>query len=402
MKKSNTAIAALVLALMMAIPTIVIAQPLDDIPQRTENGVVYVRLRQAAYAHGADVEWNGATRTVYITDVDGSRHSVAVEEVGGFIEDGTSWIPLEFVATLFNEAATQETVRPQIHGMLTRIVYEDNVAYIFGTMHAGQADWFPLHYIAEEAMARADIFAFEIVEIDGTGEVDDDIEELAITLAVLPDGLTLEDILPEDVFINFITNFETFNVIGLEYEHIANLTPIALMTRLEIIMVELLGADFGISVDSYIANFAETHNRPIIGLNDTRVELGLILDVPLDTQLYALVDFPDFDTMLATFADTDVVEAYATQDRDAILTVLSASSQDNNPFSQHFHHAMWRVRCQIFSNEIARLLQETEEPTVFFVAIGLSHIIGGDFGQVIYLLEDMGFEVTSLWKEVLE
>ena len=101
MKKAKIAILALALAIVVMLPTMVIAQPLHDIPQRTENGVVYVPLRLTAYAHDARVEWNGDTRTVYITDVDGNRQSVIVEAVGGFIEDGTSWIPLEFATGLF-------------------------------------------------------------------------------------------------------------------------------------------------------------------------------------------------------------------------------------------------------------------------------------------------------------
>ena len=101
MKKTRATIVALVLAIMMAIPTIAIAQTMDDVPQRTENGVVYVALRLTAYAHGATVEWNGETRTVYITDADGNKQEVIVEAVGGFIEDGTSWIPLELANLLF-------------------------------------------------------------------------------------------------------------------------------------------------------------------------------------------------------------------------------------------------------------------------------------------------------------
>ena len=103
MKKTKTAIVALVLAIIMAIPVVAMARTMDDVPQRTENGVVYVALRLTAYAHGATVEWNGETRTVYITGADGNRQDVVVEAVGGFIEDGTSWIPLELANRLFQD-----------------------------------------------------------------------------------------------------------------------------------------------------------------------------------------------------------------------------------------------------------------------------------------------------------
>ena len=104
MRKKKSAILALVLALVMTIPTMAIARSMDDVPQRTENGVVYAALRLTAYAHGATVEWNGETRTVYITDAGGNRQDVVVEAVGGFIEDGTSWIPFELANRLFQHS----------------------------------------------------------------------------------------------------------------------------------------------------------------------------------------------------------------------------------------------------------------------------------------------------------
>jgi len=54
-----------------------------------------------------------------------------------------------------------------------------------------------------------------------------------------------------------------------------------------------------------------------------------------------------------------------------------------------------------FAEEITRLLQETEEPTTFFIAIGLSHVIrsriGTGFTDVVEQLELVGFTVTPLY-----
>jgi len=99
----------------MAIPTIVIARPLDEVPQRVENGVVYVPLRQTAYAHGATVDWHGETRTAHITFADGGTWTFSVDalvsEVGGFIEpSGVTWIPLDFAVQRFTAASTHEVV----------------------------------------------------------------------------------------------------------------------------------------------------------------------------------------------------------------------------------------------------------------------------------------------------
>jgi len=352
-----------------------------DVSPQIINDRTLVPVRAIAEATGANVEWDHEAQTVVIT-------------------------------------TAEETERPNIHGMLTRIEYGDNVAYIFGTMHAGKSEWFPLHPMAEDAMRRADIFAFEFdltedpfdVGVDWDMELDEllemfDLDELLelldeflemTALFFLPDELTLEDILPEDVFENFITNFATFDVIDFEYENIANLTPVTLISDISRAMIELLGVSFDLSVDMYIADFAVENDRPVVGLNTAISELELNFDIPLDLQVYALVDFPDFDTLLEYFEETGLVEAYERQDRDALLAILEAEYTDN-PYSQHMHH-IFHKRCRIFAEEIARLLRETQEPTTFFVAIGAAHIVGGNQGQVLYILEDMGFDVVSMWE----
>ena len=316
-KKVKVIFLTIILSVIMAIPTIAIAHPTNEVPQRVEGGVTFVPFRFMAYAHGATVDWDSATRTANVVFTDGTiwtfEIDVLVDEVGGFIAaPGTTWIPLGAAIELFSTAseAIELAKRPQIHGMLTRIGYGDNVAYIFGSMHAGHPDWFPLHDMVESAMARSDVFAFEV---DLSSPMDDIVLAEMAALQVLPDGLTLEDILPTDIFESFLTNFETFNVLGLEYEDIAHLTPAALMATLEIIInVGILGGDMELSVDTYIADFAMTHDKPIIGFETFIGQARKFFGAPLEIQAYALVDFPDFDTMLGHLANLDLTGAYAT------------------------------------------------------------------------------------------
>ena len=108
MKKARFAAVALVLALIMAIPAVVMARPMDEVQQRVEDGTAFVPLRLTAYAHGADVEWDGENHLVIITSAHGDIWTVAVEAVGGFIEDGTSWVPYDYAAGVFDTRAAEE------------------------------------------------------------------------------------------------------------------------------------------------------------------------------------------------------------------------------------------------------------------------------------------------------
>jgi hypothetical protein len=299
----------------------------------------------------------------------------------------------------FSEDAAEEDFEIHgIHGMLTRVTYGENVAYLFGSMHASQEDWFPLAQIVEDAMRRADIFAFETELLDET-DITPEIAAHAIALQMLPDGQTLEDILPAEIFENFVKNIETYFLIGFSYDAVKSFTPIAITTTLELIMYSMLGLDMENSVDGYVAAFAQENNRPVIGLNSAINELDIVFNMPLEIQAYALADFPPFDEMLEIFADLGLIEAYAASDLDAIREMFLAPTGDElNPYTELFHHNLLYVRDRIFAAEISRLLRETDAPTTFFVTVGLGHLLGGGAGFVLEFLEEMGFEITPLWR----
>jgi hypothetical protein len=65
-----------------------------------EDGQFYVRLRHFAYTFGAEVQWDGARGAVRLTASSGIVHVIVLEEVGGFVENGVSWVPIELVPTI--------------------------------------------------------------------------------------------------------------------------------------------------------------------------------------------------------------------------------------------------------------------------------------------------------------
>jgi uncharacterized protein YbaP (TraB family) len=392
MKNVRKAVAILMAVLIFAMPVLASTE--------------LVPIRAAAEEMGWEVEWIAENQAVRLTTPDGNSMFQFTADEGTNV-NGRIYVTEEFAHSILVqgrmpgvEADNGYTPDVNIHGKLTRVVYGDNVAYLFGSMHAGFEYWFPLADIAEDAMARSDVFVFEI-NMDEMDEIANNPELVAQieALQMLPDGMTLEDIMDEEAFAQFYEAFATFAGIGLTYNLIANLTPIALVTTLEVVMLQLLGVDVTFSVDSYVADFARDAGAPIVGLNSIQREFEIVFDMPLEIQVNALVDFPTLTEMLEATADVDLASLYAAQDLDGIRELINfqiALGADNE-YHEMFYHNLLHVRCHIFADEIARLLQETEEPTTFFVTVGILHIIGGGGGMVIELLDEKGFEVTPLW-----
>lgn len=63
---------------------------------RVENGEEFVPLRQVADFYGAQVQWDDENSVAIITGFDGQSHTINITDVGGFLEDGTAWVPLSF------------------------------------------------------------------------------------------------------------------------------------------------------------------------------------------------------------------------------------------------------------------------------------------------------------------
>jgi len=125
MKKTKFSIAILLLIFVMAMPVMAMASPMGEVPQRVENGTVFVPLRLLAYAHGATVEWDAENSLVTINAADGGVWTFPVDGVGGFIEDGTSWVPYEFVEMF---SVTEE---PEISEAVAAIIYGIEATRLF-------------------------------------------------------------------------------------------------------------------------------------------------------------------------------------------------------------------------------------------------------------------------------
>ena len=65
---------------------------------------------------------------------------------------------------------------------------------------------------------------------------------------------------------------------------------------------------------------------------------------------------------------------------------------------QYDREIVFNYRSTLFAEEIIRLLQETEEPTTFFITVGIGHMIGDDYGNVFNVLENHGFDIVRLYR----
>ena len=358
-------------------------------PAMEHEGAVFVPIRAFSEGLGWKVDWVNEQVIINFPE-----EYINLEE---FLED---WIPV----------APEISENPGITGALHRVTHEDNTAYIFGSAHAGLGHWFPLADVVEEAMAVADVFAFETNLFDPSDAELQDALEAMTRLTPLPAGQTLVDILPESLYQQFVEAVESFGLI--EYEVFSNMNPAA--TIQEIVsnyVIPLAGLDWGYSVDAYVATVAMILDRAIIGLVPISLELEALLDLPAEVLLEQVESFGSRDQVMADFNQelevlNVIVTAYENNDIEALREVIAYAFSlytAQTPAQIHNRDVVNFARSIRFGQAVEQLLHETQQPTTFFVTVGISHVIRGGRGlqddgitNVIRFLEHAGFEVEVL------
>jgi len=110
MKKTTATIVALLMAFVMAMPVTAMAatnndsQAVEDaqlvIEERVINGAIYLPLRQVINAYGFPIEWDAGRQAAVVQITAGEYITILINDLGGFIENGVTWMPIEVIEML--------------------------------------------------------------------------------------------------------------------------------------------------------------------------------------------------------------------------------------------------------------------------------------------------------------
>jgi len=281
-----------------------------------------------------------------------------------------------------------ENERPYIHGLISRINYGEHTLYLFGSMHAGDSSWYPLPARVMDAMSRADVFYFEYNLND----------RMPPAMFFLPEDLTLAEYLPTDVYEQFVTNLE---YLPFTYEQLYRLSVghIWLLLRNRAILQSRVSHN--LSIDLYVLGFANRRRIPVRGLTSTHIHASYILSFPKDVELDFLTNYFNAGRLSDGVREINLLaDTYERQDENEIASFVSLQAPDENagPFERYFFDIIATQRSVNFAQSIAHILTREQEPTTFFVTIGIAHMVGERDTSVFNVLSDKGFEIVHLFE----
>jgi uncharacterized protein len=267
----------------------------------------------------------------------------------------------------------------EAHHTLWVVKGDHNTVYLLGSVHVLKPTERDLPPEALRAYSDA---AALVMEIDLNDPSADMALGMDLSLASLPEGQTLADVLGSDAYRRFTAHVHT---LGLEPEMFSSYQPWFAAMAMEQAELAQQGFEAGSGVDEQIAQRAAGDHKPIIALETLDQQLGFFANLSLDQQRRFLLYMLDEADETVHSADA-VVAAWRSGDVAALERLLTESSAED----PELFRMLTTDRNRRWLPTVTGLLHERED---YLVVVGALHLVGQD--GLVHLLQQSGYRVEQ-------
>lgn len=271
------------------------------------------------------------------------------------------------------EESSEEKRYGDVKGFLWEVKKCDATVYMYGSIHVGQKDIYPLEKTVEDAFDSADVVVGEI-DLNDTNVM----LSLANTL-VYTNGDTALDHLSEE---GKKKVEEVSKELDFNYNLLLKTKVWYLGSVLSSYQMKKAGYDANYGIDKYFFDKAKD-NKEIDELESAKFQFDLLNSFSDEEQERYFVS--SMGTIEETKAVLDqLFDIYKQGDEEAMLEALGEEDKNSN-----YYKKMILDRNKNMTLKIEEYLK-TEK--TYFVIAGLAHYIGDD--GIVRMLEDKGYTVT--------
>lgn len=270
-------------------------------------------------------------------------------------------------------------------GTLYRVRYHGSTTYLFGTIHVGTADFFPLAPDVMRAFNRASRLVVELDPRDAQP-----FQQALQRHGFYPDGDSLDKHLPAPALARVKQALQQYDI---PYEKAARMKPWMIANLLDSINLQHHGYQSGEGTEMHLLALADSEKKPIEQLESADFQMGLFDDMPAsEQQQYLLESLAELDDGEALKEDVALINAWASADGKAIQGVLVDSGKAKPAASRFIQQVLLDKRNPRMADKIAALVNQGGSS---FVAIGLLHLVGKN--GVPALLKQRGYQVEKVY-----
>ncbi|WP_348635347.1 TraB/GumN family protein [Herbaspirillum sp. LeCh32-8] len=282
-------------------------------------------------------------------------------------------------------AAADAPPATPLRGALYKVSDGRHTLHLFGTIHVGAPDFYPLENRIAQAIAQAPTLALEL-DPQNAGALQAAVQRHGI----YPDGRRFEQALDPVLTRRTLAALKRYQ---LPAERLQNFRPWMLATALTVQEYARSGYQPELAVDSYLATAVRAQGGKVIELESAERQMGIFSRLDPAQQARFLGDTLDeLEDADLTQKLNDLVNAWRRADSAGFAQALKEMDDDKSFASTFTRHALLDERNPGLADGIAALLHRQDKAVA---AIGILHLVGP--GNVPALLKKKGLRVEQLY-----
>ena len=274
----------------------------------------------------------------------------------------------------------------QNRGALFRVQDAGHTLYLFGTIHVGAPDFYPLELTLTQALEGAGALALEI---------DPGADPRAALRAVLKYGMEAPGSqVPADCRQTLAPRLAPLlQKYGIAPEAVAPMKPWMLASMLAIGEFSMLGYRSDLAVDNYLSQQARARKIPVLELESIEGQLALFgAMTPVDQCRFLEDGVASIEDQEQSQEAREIANAWRTADAAAFDKLAAKAATDPSFAAQFVQKVLLDGRNPALADGIAKLLAREKSS---LAAIGVLHLVGTK--SVPDLLRQKGLKVERVY-----
>lgn len=291
-------------------------------------------------------------------------------------------------------ATTEATTAPVSKGS-TPLLYKatsDNggEVWLFGSIHVGNEDMYPLPDYVNNAYNEADSLAVEVDVIDMEENAMDYIADYQKVMYL--DGTTIKDHISEDLYNDAVKILEDndYYTSMLDFYY-----PSMWSSFIEVFEYENSGYDSKKGIDMHLLNLAKENKKNIVEIESASSQITLLGEFSEELQILQLEEVvAGYNTEESKTYLKDLVSAWTSGNEESITAIIceDSSSEDYTEeemkLLEEYNQKMLVDRNVLMADFAEKALKDGDS---VFICVGTAHIVGE--GAMVDLLRDRGYTV---------
>ena len=270
-------------------------------------------------------------------------------------------------------------------GALFKVEGGGHTTYLFGTIHVGNADFFPLAPEVMSALRQSSRIAIEIDTSDTQA-----VNQLIQQYAFYPNDNASAQDMPAALKQEVDTLLEKYRMHATD---VVRMKPWLLATMLTTQEYARNGFHKEQGIDNYLSDYAQTQHKPLVGLESVEYQLSLLGNLSIPDQIQFLQDsVNDLQDPIRARKALALVALWRGGDLIGLEKLLKETTSDDTFTGKFVQRALLDGRNPALADAVEKLLKSGKTT---FAGIGMLHLVGD--ASVQTLLRQRGYLVRRTY-----